>query len=314
MLNPSQSNFKKFFWSPHHGWLFGLTLGLGLISGHLGLLMLGVAAYALGWIYLPDVPIFTNWVKKKEDAIAAQNSLQQAQNFIARRDGLLASLSQERSQRYFEMANVCQDIEKATKDSAQDPAGELDPRLRKLDELMWTYLRLLVLEASLEQFLDVEKEEQLPKAIADAKAETTQLDTEIKAAVAKGENPAAKLRLLESRQERLTALCKRQDRVNEGTENITLVRAEQDRLVEQIKLLRADSIAARNAETLTARIDATVEHLSQTNKIFAEMDQFKDLVAEDLPETTERLGFAPSAPSAAVPPVIPVRGRVSNWK
>ena len=79
--------------------------------------------------------------------------------------------------------------------------------------------------------------------------------------------------------------------------------------MEQIKLLRADAIAARNADTLTARIDATVEHLTETNKLFSEMDQFKDLVADDMPQTGERLGFSVGAGTTAArdtnpPPLI----------
>ena len=177
---------------------------------------------------------------------------------------------------------------------------------------MWTYLRLLVLEASLQSFLDNEKQENIPQSITAAKAEIDQLDADIKAAVARGESPSAKIRLSESRKERLGALTKRQERVSDSTDNLTLVKAEQDRLVDQIKLLRADTIAARNANTLTARIDATVENLSQTNKLFAEIDQFKDLVAEDLPQTSQRLGFTPSAPQP--PPLIQGRQRVASWR
>jgi ABC-type transporter Mla subunit MlaD len=161
---------------------------------------------------------------------------------------------------------------------------------------MWTYLRLLTLETSLEQFLSSEGKEDIPRSIATNQAEIDQLDADIKTAVSKGETPTTKMRLMDSRKERLAALNKRQERVSEASDNLKLVSAEQDRLVDQIKLLRADSVAAKNAETLTARIDATVENLSQTNKLFSEMEQFKDLVSEDLPQTSERLGYAPVSP------------------
>ena len=77
--------------------------------------------------------------------------------------------------------------------------------------------------------------------------------------------------------------------------------------IEQIKLIRADAVAAKNAETLTARIDATVEHLDQTNKWISEMDEFKDLVG-DMPATDFGVGYGASAPpppsSVPVPPRI----------
>ena len=87
--------------------------------------------------------------------------------------------------------------------------------------------------------------------------------------------------------------------------------SEQERLDQQIKLIRADAVATKNADALTARIDATVEHLDQTNKWLSEMDEFKDLVG-DMPSTELRVGYqavatplpsAPAAPAGA-PPII----------
>src|SRR5207237_10766618 len=50
-------------------------------------------------------------------------------------------------------------------------------------------------------------------------------------------------------------------------------------------------------------LDATVEHLDQTNKWLSELDEFKDLVP-DMPTTELRVGYA-----AAAPP--PLRDRAS---
>ncbi len=111
-------------------------------------------------------------------------------------------------------------------------------------------------------------------------------------------------------------LRKRQQRTQQAQENRALVIAEEERLDEQIKLIRADAIAARNTEALTARIDATVEHLDQTNKWISELDECKDLVG-DLPPTDLRVGYEPAPP----PPVIqeasvqrgPARGRQKTY-
>jgi len=309
MFDPLDSNLKKFLKSPHHLWLLGLTIGLGFISANPFVFLAGVALYIVGWIHLPDMDIFQRWVQKNTDRIAAIKSQAEVQAFLERRQSLIAGLTTERLRRYTDVAHVCQDIEKATQDGGAPAGNEADPRLRKLDELMWTFLRLLVMEGSLESFLATESEEQLPADVETSKTEIANLEAEIKAATARGETPAAKLRLLDSKKERLAVLNKRQDRVTEARENLTLVAAEQDRLVEQIKLLRADAIAARNADTLTARIDATVEHLTETNKLFSEMDQFKDLVADDMPQSGQRLGFSTAAVAAdavnlSPPPII----------
>jgi hypothetical protein len=224
--------------------------------------------------------------------------MQKVADFMRRRDHLLASLSPTRRERYSRLAGVCRDIETASADNplaSANPAA--DPRLRKLDELMWTYLRLLGIEQSLEQFLETERREDLPGMLKEAEAEAARLTAELESLKAKGDGTAVetKQRYVGSRLERLEVLRKRRQRITQTQENLALVVSEQDRLDQQIKLIRADAIATKNADALTARIDATVEHLDQTNKWLSELDEFKDLVA-DMPATELRVGYA------AVPP------------
>jgi hypothetical protein len=222
--------------------------------------------------------------------------------FVQRRDALIASLSSERRQRYKSLSEVCRDIEAASADNllaSPDPAT--DPRLRKLDELMWTYLRLLSIEESLARFLETERREDLPGVLKSAEAEAARLTSEVESLKSKGAPSAleTKQRFLGSRLERLEVLRKRQQRIEQARENLALVVSEQERLDQQIKLIRADAVATKNAETLTARIDATVEHLDETNKWISELDEFKDLVG-DMPATEMRVGYQAATP----PPVI----------
>ena len=142
----------------------------------------------------------------------------------------------------------------------------------------------------------------MPELVKEAEAEATRLGGEVEALKAKGPSPTleTRQRYLSSRLERLQVLRKRLERFELSEANLALVISEQDRLDQQIKLIRADAVATKNAETLTARIDATVEHLDQTNKWLSEMDEFKDLVG-DLPSTELRVGYQPAAPSNLVP-------------
>jgi hypothetical protein len=309
-MDDQQPNYlKEFLRSPHHAWLGVLTLGAGFLLASPLPLIAGATAYALGWIYLPDMALFKQWVNRRHEGERRAAAQAQVDEFLKRREALLSALAPTRRNRYLELANVCRDIENATAESplaSQDPAS--DPRLRKLDELMWTYLRLLGIEESLERFLETERREDLPLVVQEAEGEANLLSQEIDALKAKGSGTAleAKQRLLSSRLERLQVLRKRVERINTAGENLALVRSEQERLVEQIKLVRADAVAAKYADTLTARIDATVEHLDQTNKWISEMDEFKDLVG-DMPATDVRIGYAPApipTPSIPVPPRI----------
>lgn len=293
---------REFFKSPHHIVMGLLTVGLGFMSAELLPLIAGATAYALGWIYLPDLPLFRRWVDSRRDKEKRAVALAQVAEFVQRRDTLLGSLSGSRRKRYENLAEVCRDIETASAENSLSPADPAtDPRLRKLDELMWTYLRLLGIEESLERFLETERREDLPSVVREAEQEAARLSSEIDALKSKGPGAGleTKQRYLNSRLERLEVLRKRQERIEQAGGNLALVVSEQERLDQQIKLIRADAVATKNADTLTARIDATVEHLDQTNKWISEMDEFKDLVG-DMPATDYRVGY-----KSSTPPVIP---------
>ncbi len=305
-MDDQPANYRgEFLKSPHHAVLGLLTLGAGFMSGLLLPLIAGATCYTLGWIYLPDLPFFRRWVDRRSDAVKRAQELQKVTEFVQRRDALVASLSSECRSRYFRLSQVCRDIETASADNllaSADPST--DPRLRKLDELMWTYLRLLGIEGSLEQFLETERRENVPALLKNAEAEATRLNSEVEALKAKGSSAAldARQRFLGSRLELLEVLRKREQRSEQAESNLQLVVAEQERLDQQIKLIRADAVATKNAETLTARIDATVEHLDQTNKWLSELDEFKDLVG-DMPATELRVGYQ-ATPAGASPPTI----------
>ena len=178
-------------------------------------------------------------------------------------------------------------------------------------------MRLLTIEESLDRFLETERREDLPSVAKDAEQEAARLSDEVEALKKSGDAALdAKQRLLGSRLERLDVLHKRLQRVEQARQNQELVVSEEERLDQQIKLIRADAVATKNAEALTARIDATVEHLDQTNRWLAEMDEFKDVVGE-MPSTEFRVGFesanAPAAAQAVPPPLRQTaRGRLHD--
>ena len=299
---------SEFLKSPHHAALGLVTLGGGFILGSAFPLamVVGVTAYVLGWIYLPDMPLFHHWVDRRH--LAAQNVAAQAEvaQFLKQRQALLDALSTSGRSHYQALAAVCRDIEAAGADTPLAPGHpEADPRLRKLDELMWTFLRLLSIEDSLNAFLETERREDVPKLVADAEAEVARMTTEFEALKGKGTAPEIlepKERLMSSKLERLDVLHKRQQRIEQAKSNLELVVSEQERLEQQVKLVRADAIATKNADTLSARIDATVEHLDATNKWISEMSEFKDLAGE-MPDSPSRIGYNLSPPVSAPPPI-----------
>jgi hypothetical protein len=289
--------WREFLASPHHAVLALATLGVGFVTAEPLYLIAGATAYVVGWMFIPDLPLFRRYLDQKN--AGAQRVLEQGElaAFNAKRDGLIDGLTPSRRERYFTLTRVCKDIEEVAADSPDDP------RLRKLEELMWTFLRLLTIEESLFEFLEKESREAVPKLLAEATEQVARLREEFEALKAKGASSAldAKERLLTSREEVLATMQKRADRLDTAQTNLALVQSEQERLEQQIKLIRADSIATRNASALTARIDATVENLEHTNQLLSQMDQFRDLLT-DLPLTARRAGFGERT---APPPIAP---------
>ncbi|MCX7005459.1 MAG: hypothetical protein NTV22_19635 [bacterium] len=302
-MEPPRNYFTEFFFSKYHAVLGLVTLGGGVLSGEWLGLIIGATAYTLGLIYLPDLPWFTRRVDRADEELRRQEELRKVAEFVRNRDLQVAALTVQRRAMYDELAGVCSDIEKATAEGGAAADGA-DPRLRKLDELMWTYLRLLNVEQALAVYLEMERREDVPRQMSEAETGVADLRKELDALVAGNAAPVAldgKRRLLTSRSERLDVLYKRVQRIEQAKTNVEVLGAEQERLAQQIKLIRADAIASKNTEMLTARIDASVQHLDQTNKWLSEMADFKDVVG-DLPASDQRIGFAVHATPAAAAP------------
>lgn len=304
----------EYLHSATHLWWGLATLGLGFITANpLGLLV-GVAGYALGWLYLPDMPLFRNGIDRRREAARLAILQAQTADFIRRRDAQIETLTVTRRNRYRDLAAVCENIASATAENTANPSdAALAARLRKLEELMWTYLRLLGIDQSLELFLETENRDDVARLARDAEQECAKIAADLDQLKAKGPSAAldARQRLLSSRLERLDVLRKRLQRAEQARETLALVLSEQDRLTQQIKLIRADAVATRNAEALTARIDATVEHLDQTNKWLAEMNEFKDVVG-DMPPPEAKIGFGATSPPKLPEPAVRRAGSAKN--
>ena len=308
MENPEFSYRREFLKSPHHAWLGILTLGLGFATGSALGLIVGATTYVLGWIYLPDMGFFKRWVDGRGQAAQQKEMLAQIEEFNRQRQALLAQLSNDGRAKYQALAAVCRDIERSGREESLTPTQPSDdPRLRKLDELMWTYLKLLSLEQNLAQFLEKEKREDLPELVRTADLEAKQLMREVEELKTRKDPRAdSREKLLNSKLELLEVLQKRVKRCEDAETNLTLVVSEEQRLDQQIKLIRADALAIKNAGALSARIDATVNHLDTTNKWLSEIEEFKDL-AGDIPQGDMRIGYE-ATPQA--PPSFPRPARV----
>src|SRR5258705_10135754 len=213
-------SYRRQFWkSPHHVVTALATLGAGLILGadYPLALVLAPAAYALGWIYLPDFRFFRNWADRRRDAAQLSASQAEVADFMQQRDALLDKLSSPSQRKYHTLAAVCKDIEVASAENSMTPDNPADdPRLRKLDELMWSYLRMLTIQESLEKFLETERRDDVPRLLQDAETEVRSLTAEFEALKKKAANVTAldsKERLFNSRLEKVLVVWQKVEKI-----------------------------------------------------------------------------------------------------
>jgi hypothetical protein len=300
-MTDNPPNYRREFWkSRHHFWLAALTVGLGFASGEPLGLLLGLTLYALGVVFVPDAGFFRRSVDARLAAERDKEVTARLAEFRQQQDQLLGTLSIGRRGNYTQLMAVCRDIETASGEASSSTGLDLESRLRKLDELMWTYLRLLAVEQTVEVYLETERKERVPELVKSIEAETNSLVDEVEALKHQTPRPIVldtKERLLTSRLERLEVLRQRLRRIEQAQANADLVRSEQERLVEQVKLIRADAVAAKNAGALSARIDSSIEHLAATNEWLSELAEFKDLT-QSMPDLPVRIGYAPVAATA----------------
>ena len=313
-MNEQLNYVREFAKSPHHLVLGFCTLGLGFIAAGLLPFLLGMVGYVFGWIWIPGTPLFKGWVEKKVQTQLQAEDAVRLDEFNSKRQLQLYALSAERRSKYAILSGICEEIEKTSGDGqgGGDPVN--DSRSRKLDELMWTYLRLLSVEQSLETFVNSESGEDIEASVKQAEKGIAVTQKSAEDAKTSGDEvlASAKERLLASTSDRLDVLRKRLDRFKQASTNIEVVRSEQERLAEQIKLIRADAMATKNADALTSRIDASVQTLNDTNKFLSDMSDFADL-ASDVPMTTARIGFKLGDQSIApVPPGYTVTDRAQR--
>jgi len=234
-------------------------------------------------------------VDAKAVALAERDEEAQAADFRIRRDAMRSALSDDRQSRYNELAAVCQEIETGS-------AGN-DALFGKLDELMWTFLKLLTMEEAIERFLEESKGEDLDAQIAEARGEVDKLSTE------KPDVGSSREKFIASRQQVLEVLQKRKGAISGARDNLGLVRSEEERLGHQIRLLRAEAVATRNSDMLTVKINSSVATLQDTNALLSQMSSYQELVA-DMPQTNARIGYGEIAPTP--PPLPQKRAAVKN--
>lgn len=145
-----------------------------------------------------------------------------------------------------------------------------DLRTPALDRLLWVFLRLLVSQASLQQFLATTDEGQLQKRVDDLK-------TRLAAATAEAEQDD---RVLRSLTDSLQVAELRLDNFQKARDNAEFVEIELDRIENKIQALTEMSVNRQDPDFLTSQVDAAAESMAHTETAITELQNITGLVSD----------------------------------
>jgi exonuclease VII small subunit len=278
------SYLKAFAKSWEHAAMALLTVGAAFASGEPLGLVAGAAAYVLGWVFIGD----SGWFRRKIDAAELSRLSAEEEKTLekvqAEREALLRRLPAEARRRYAALAGICRNIE----EQLGAAGGEETYPVEKLDGLMWSFLGLLGSEANLDEFVAREKSEDFGARIAEIEADVRALEGEVAAAEPGSREYETRMQLIASKQEGLEAVRRRHQQFLRAGENLRLVRAEQDRVSEQLKLLRADLYASKAVGQISQRVNDTIDQLASSGRLGAEVAP----AIQELPALrTRRVGY-----------------------
>lgn len=276
---------KAFFKSGEHAALALLTLGVPFATGKPLALVIGAALYVVGWVLLPDRKGFRDKIDARANAVDQAQEAVALAELQAQQQKLFAKLTPDARKQYAALAQVAADIEGQLGSAG---GGDAYPT-EKLDGLMWSYLGLLATESNLTEYLSKEREEDFAGREKAGDDEVKKLKDELARTAPDSPSYESKFRLLSAKQEGGDALRRRHEQYRRASDNVAVVRAEQARIEEQLKLLRADLYATQSAGQFTQRINDTIDSLASGSRIASD-------IAPAMPELpnlrTQRIGYA----------------------
>ena len=268
--------YKEFAVSKAHA-AIGVGLAAAFAAASPLVLMLAVAGYALSWVYFPTSHLF---VKRIHDRLKLAEDLakkDEVGGFIKRRDSLLERLQEANRARYSSLSRTCAEV------AGNNPGNSLING--KLQELLWAYLKMLLMQQGIETYLSETDGAALESSLQAVEEEIKTLSPE-------------QQRLRSSKESLRNTLVQHRKSLADAQENLQVLNSELSRLEHEIQLLRADAIANRNSDFLSAKVNASVESLQESKAILQSMSNAEEL-SLDLPAQASEMGFETPATDEA---------------
>jgi hypothetical protein len=225
--------------------------------------------------FLGTHPKFQKYVEAQEAKAARSEGTQSTEQT---RQRILGALPRPMVQRFEALRSRCRDLRQLATElrdpnSAGSPRPLEDLQLAGLDKLLWTYLKLLFTEHSLDRFVEQTDEgqirgdvQQLERRLGEIPADAADLQRQ-KMRKALADN-------LETSKTRLTNFQKAKD-------NLQLVQLEIDRLENKIRAISEMAVNRHEPDFISGQVDEVASSMVQTERTMGELDFLTGLDTAD---------------------------------
>lgn len=248
-----------FLGSINHAWLALVTLGVGVAFATPAALFAGVAAYGLGVIFIPDLPLLRKGVDARRQSEV--DALQQAElsSKAQVRTVLLQKLTPKARERWQAFYALCTELQGKL---AESGGNSLLPE-NSLTKVADSHLLLLGMDADIRAYLgSAESPAQLDTRRETVRAEIAKLHK-------RPSLSAVEQRLLLSREETLKNLDQQAEQAHRMGLNLDLAQSELQRLESEVNSLRAELISTP-ANQLSSRLGETLAQVEASQRVLQE--------------------------------------------
>ncbi len=258
-------------------------VGAALLSPFPDAILLLVGALEVGLLgTVTSFPRFREAVDARLHKRAAAAQAEQGTTSLA---AILRSLPLESRNRFDALRTRCRSmrlVAERVRGHVGEPQDTDASQTAGLDRLLWTYLRLLLSQAALQQFLQSTNEQDL---VARHDALAARLEKE---------GPGMDERMRRSLTESVATAQVRLDNYRKAQGNGQFLALEVQRIEESIQALVEMSVNRQDPDFLTAQVNATVDSMRRTEDTLTELQSLTGL--------TENLSTAPPILDAAAEP------------
>jgi hypothetical protein len=170
---------------------------------------------------------------------------------------LFHGLSKQNQRRYAKLRKIEKDIASNYRKLSYASQGMLDSHLQKINGLLDSFLSLLYQKERYDVSADGSTEREVVTAM-----EKLRLDME---------DDPPRVRAVKAR--RLRILEQRLDRSKKGQENLEIIKAQLETIVDVTKYIHEQSLTLRNPEEITFQLDTLLQEVEETQASVVEMEE-----------------------------------------